>query len=268
MMDKVVCDGYTLCYTDQGEGEPVVLLHGFCGSSGYWEQLVPLLSGSYRCIAPDLRGHGSSDAPLGKYSIEQMADDVLKLLDELNLPKATMLGHSMGGYITLSFAQRYAARLNGFGLIHSTGYADDEAGKEKRLKAVSTIQSEGVTAFIDGLIPGLFAPDTAKARPELIEKAKEIGYLTPPQGAAGAALAMRERPDRRDVISASALPVLLVAGENDRVAPPEKVFSADRPNITKATIQGAGHMSMMEAPEELARVILRFLEQTASNRDL
>jgi len=260
-MNKVVCDGYTLCYADQGEGEPVVLLHGFCGSSAYWERLVPLLSGSCRCIVPDLRGHGSSDAPLGAYSIEQMADDVLKLLDELNLEKVTMLGHSMGGYVTLSFAQRHASRLNGFGLIHSTGYADDEAGKEKRLKAVSTIQSEGMTAFIDGLVPGLFAPETAKTHHELIEKAKEIGYLTPPQGAAGAALAMRERPDRRDVISASALPVLLVAGENDGIAPPEKVFSADRPNITQATIQGAGHMSMMEAPEELAGIIRGFLKQ-------
>jgi pimeloyl-ACP methyl ester carboxylesterase len=261
-MDKVVCDGYTLCYADQGEGEAVVLLHGFCGSSAYWEPLVPLLSGSLRCIVPDLRGHGSSDAPLGAYSIEQMADDVLKLLDELNVEKATMLGHSMGGYVTLSFAQRYASRLNGFGLIHSTGYADDEAGKEKRLKAVSTIQTEGMTVFIDGLIPGLFAPGTAKSRPELIQKAKEIGYLTPPQGAAGAALAMRERPDRRDVISASALPVLLVAGEHDGIAPPEKVFSSDRPNITKATIKGAGHMSMMETPEELAGIVRSFLKES------
>ncbi|MCJ8014496.1 alpha/beta hydrolase [Paenibacillus sp. KQZ6P-2] len=260
-MNKMVYDGYTLYYADQGEGEPVVLLHGFCGSSGYWEQLVPLLSSSCRCIVPDLRGHGLSDAPLGAYSIEQMADDCLKLLDELDLPKVTMLGHSMGGYITLSFAERYASRLNGFGLIHSTGYADDEVGKLKRLKAVSTIQSDGITAFIDGLVPGLFAPETAKSHHELIEKAIEIGYKTPPQGAAGAAMAMRERPDRRDVISASALPVLLVAGEKDQIAPEAKVFTTGHPNITKATIQGAGHMSMMEAPEELAGVIQSFLKR-------
>lgn len=261
-MEKLVCDGYTLCYSEHGEGEPIVLLHGFCGSSEYWDKVVPLLSGSYRCIVPDLRGHGSSDAPLGAYSIEQMADDVLKLLDELNLPKVTLLGHSMGGYVTLSFTQRYASRLNGFGLIHSTGYADDEAGKEKRLKAVSTIQSEGITTFIDGLVPGLFAPESVESHQDMIIKSKEIGYRTPPQGAAGVALAMRERPDRRDVISASTLPVLLVAGEKDQVIPAEKVFTADHPNIMKATIPGAGHMSMMEAPEELVKVMKRFLEQS------
>lgn len=263
-MEKVLCDGYTLCYAEQGQGEPIVLLHGFCGNSEYWDKVVPLLSGSYRCIVPDLRGHGHSDAPLGAYSIEQMADDVLKLLDELDLPKVTMLGHSMGGYVTLSFTQRYASRLNGFGLIHSTGYPDDEAGKEKRLKAVSTIQSEGITAFIDGLVPGLFAPDESETREQLIAKTKEIGYMTPPQGAAGVALAMRERPDRRDVISASTLPVLLVAGEKDQVIPAEKVFTADHPNITQATIPGAGHMSIMEAPEELAKVIKSFLEPSQS----
>ncbi|MED5017172.1 alpha/beta hydrolase [Paenibacillus chibensis] len=263
-MEKVLCDGYTLCYTEQGQGEPIVLLHGFCGNSEYWDKVVPLLSGSYRCIVPDLRGHGHSDAPLGAYSIEQMADDVLKLLDELDLPKVTMLGHSMGGYVTLSFTQRYASRLNGFGLIHSTGYPDDEAGKEKRLKAVSTIQSEGITAFIDDLVPGLFALDESETREQLIAKTKEIGYMTPPQGAAGVALAMRERPDRRDVISASTLPVLLVAGEKDQVIPAEKVFTADHPNITQATVPGAGHMSMMEAPEELAKVIKSFLEPSQS----
>ncbi|BFH65276.1 alpha/beta fold hydrolase [Paenibacillus azoreducens] len=266
-MEKVICDGYTLVFSDQGQGDAVVLLHGFCGSSEYWERVVPLLSKSCRCIVPDLRGHGSSDAPLGAYSIEQMADDLLKLLDELKLPKVTMLGHSMGGYITLSFAERYASRLNGFGLIHSTGYPDDEAGKEKRLKAVSTIQTEGMTAFIDGLVPGLFAPENAETHQELIAKAKEIGYSTPPQGAAGAALAMRERPDRREVISGSRLPILLVAGEKDRIAPAEKVFTADGPNITKATIQGSGHMSMMEKPEELVGVITGFLQQDRPQSD-
>lgn len=263
-MEKVLCEGHTLCYAEQGEGEPIVLLHGFCGSSEYWDKLVPLLSDSYRCIAVDLRGHGHSDAPLGAYSIEQMADDVLKLMDELDLPKVTMFGHSMGGYVTLSFAQRFASRLNGFGLIHSTGYPDSEEGKEKRLKAVSTIQSDGIMTFIDDLVPGLFAADHTDAHQGLIQRAKEIGYLTPPQGAAGVSLAMRERPDRRDVMSATVLPVLLVAGDKDTVVPPERVFTVDKPNVTQAVIKGSGHMSMMESPEELARIMRSFLDDIQS----
>ena len=77
----------TICYVDQGQGEPIILLHGFCGSSAYWEQVLPFLQG-FRVIVPDLRGHGRSDAPMGSYTIEQMADDVLLLMDELDIPKA------------------------------------------------------------------------------------------------------------------------------------------------------------------------------------
>ncbi|EHB59531.1 alpha/beta fold hydrolase [Paenibacillus lactis] len=258
-MEKVQCNGTTICYVDQGQGEPIILLHGFCGSSAYWEQLLPHLPG-YRLIVPDLRGHGRSDAPMGSYTIEQMADDVQLLMDELDIQKAVLLGHSLGGYITLSFAQRYASRLHGFGLIHSTGYPDSEEAKEKRVKAVSTIQGEGITSFVDNLVPGLFATDTEKLKPECIQRAKEIGYLTPPQGAIGAALAMRERPDRRDVLSASTLPILLVAGEKDALIPPERSFTTDHDNVTKVVIEGAGHMSMMEAPEKLGEAIVAYMK--------
>lgn len=255
-MENVRYEGYNISYSDQGAGEVIVLLHGFCGSSSYWEQVIPLLSGDYRVIALDLRGHGGSDAPLGAYSVDQMADDVLALLNALEISECYLLGHSLGGYVTLSFAQRYASRLKGFGLVHSTGYPDSEEAKENRLKSVSTIQNEGIFAFVDGLIPGLFATGAA---PQLLERAKEIGYRTPPQGAVGAAMAMRERPDRRDVISATVLPVLLVAGAEDSKVSPERIFTSDHPNVSQVTIPGVGHMSMYEAPERLAEVIKDFV---------
>ncbi|WP_379131371.1 alpha/beta fold hydrolase [Paenibacillus sp. sgz500958] len=259
-METVRLEGSDICFKEEGEGEALVLLHGFCGSSEYWEKLVPHLSGRFRVITPDLRGHGSSDAPLRAYTIEQMADDVLALLDGLELPKVTLLGHSLGGYIALSFAQRHASRLNSFGLIHSTGYPDSEEAKEKRLASVSTIQNQGITAFVDALVPGLFAPSSREHTPQLVDRVKEIGYKTPPQGAVGSALAMRERPDRRDVISASELPVLLVAGAEDGLVPSEKTFTSDKRNVTQAIISGAGHMSMFEAPERLAEVIKDFMK--------
>lgn len=259
-MEKVHCDGSHICYSDQGKGEVIVLLHGFCGSAAYWEQVIPLLSSNYRVIAPDLRGHGASEAPLGPYSIEQMADDVLSLLNHLEIAECTMLGHSLGGYITLSFAQRYASRLKAFGLIHSTAYPDSEEARENRLKSVSRIQNEGITPFVDSFVPGLFAEATATSMPQLLERTKEIGYKTPPQGAVGAALAMRERPDRRDVISATTLPVLLVAGEQDGLIPAERTFTSDKPNVTQAMISGAGHMSLFEAPERLSEIIKDFVQ--------
>ncbi|MGM1023291.1 MAG: alpha/beta fold hydrolase [Bacillota bacterium] len=260
-MEKVLCEGTTICYAERGKGEPIILLHGFCGSSSYWDEVVPMLSQSYRCIVPDLRGHGRSDAPLGAYTIDQMANDVLKLQEQLDIPQAAWFGHSLGGYLTLSAVQRHPERLTAFGLIHSTAYADTEQGKEKRNKAVSTIQTEGITAFVDGLIPGLFAPQHVESLSDQVLKVKEIGYKTPPQGAVGTSLAMRERSDRRDVLSASTLPTLLVAGEQDQVISPARTFTTDRTGVTQVTIPKAGHMSLFEAPEQLAHAILAFLQQ-------
>ncbi|WJH27762.1 alpha/beta hydrolase [Paenibacillus sp. CC-CFT742] len=258
-MEKVICDGTTICYAEQGKGEALILLHGYCGSSSYWDEVVPELARHYRCIVPDLRGHGKTDAPMGTYTIDQMGNDVLQLMDELKVDKAVLLGHSMGGYIALSIAQRHPERLKAFGLIHSTAYPDSEEGKEKRLRAVSAIQTDGIVSFVDGLVPGLFAPEHVEKLSSKVSRVKEIGYQTAPQGAAGAALAMRERPDRRDVLSATPLPVLLVAGEKDPVIPPERTFTSDKPHIVQAVIAGAGHMSMYEAPEQLIQVITQFM---------
>lgn len=258
-MEQVICHGTKISYTDQGEGEVLILLHGFCGSSSYWEEVVPELTRQYRCIVPDLRGHGATDAPEGHYTIEQMGNDVLGLMDELHIEKAVLLGHSMGGYVTLAIAEQHPERLQAFGLVHSTAYPDGEEAKEKRLRAVSTIRNDGIVSFVDGLVPGLFAPEHVKSFAGKVQRVKEIGYRTPPQGAAGAAMAMRERPDRRDVLSATSLPVLLVAGEKDAIVPPERMFTSDKPNIVQHVIAEAGHMSMYEAPESLIQVVKEFM---------
>lgn len=265
-MERLNTNGIEIGYEDLGEGEVLVLLHGYCGSSAYWTKVQPILSQHYRCIVPDLRGHGTSDAPMGPYTIEQMADDVAELMETLNIDRYTVLGHSLGGYITLSLVERYPTKLQGAGIIHSTAFPDSEEAKEKRLKAVSTIQTEGITKFIDGLVPGLFAPVHVDTLVSEVLLVKEIGYRTPPQGAAAVALAMRERKDQRDVLSTTKLPVLLVAGECDQVIPVEKTFTAEGSNVMKAVIPKAGHMSMLEAPEQLAGIITDFVREHDSAR--
>ncbi|HEY4390356.1 MAG TPA: alpha/beta hydrolase [Paenibacillus sp.] len=262
-MTSILANGISVAYQEQGQGPTIVLLHGFCGSSAYWERLAPLLSKEYRVVMPDLRGHGASDAPVGPYTIEQMADDIAALMEQMGVSEYTLLGHSLGGYIALSLAERYSSRLNGFGLIHSTPYPDSEEAKEKRLKAVEKIQDEGINTFVDGLVPGLFAPMHLQTMAQDVNRAREIGYLTPPQGAQGAALAMRERVDRREVLTQSDLPILLVAGENDGVIPLERTFTAEGDRVFKAVIKGAGHMGMYEAPDQLAAVISDFMRSLA-----
>ncbi|MDF2667967.1 MAG: alpha/beta hydrolase [Paenibacillus sp.] len=248
-----------LAYEDSGAGRPLLLVHGFCGSSAYWKDTTKLLQASYRVIAPDLRGHGRSEAPDVRYTVEMMADDLAALVERLELNKPVLLGHSLGGYVALAFAEKYPELLAGYGLIHSTARPDDEQGKANRNKAIETIKEKGIESFIDGLIPKLFAPDHLETMQEHVQASIDIGYITKPEGAIHTAEAMRDRPDRNKVLRDASLPVLLVAGGKDQIIPAEKTFSVQAAHITQARIDQAGHMSMMEAPDVLANIITQFV---------
>lgn len=192
--------------------------------------------------------------------MEQLADDVAGLLDELQIERTYLIGHSLGGYVTLAFAEWHANRLHGFGLVHSTSLADSEAGKEGRLKTAEQIRKDGVQSFVDGLVPKLFAAEHRQILADKIAEAKSIGAGTSPQGAIGCALGMRERKDRTDVLIGTSLPVLLLAGARDEIIPPDRRFPAAGPHITAITLAEAGHMGMMETPERFAAELLAFLD--------
>lgn len=259
-------DGSIIAYYDnekigKNAGPTVVLLHGFCGSSAYWKEVLPVLQQAGRVIIPDLRGHGASSAPQDEvYAMENFADDVIRLMDHLYVRQAVLIGHSLGGYITLAAAEHHAERLNGFGLVHSTAYPDSEEAKVGRDRAVETIEKDGVAAFVEGLVPKLFAPEHLDSMPELVEQVKEIGRHTNRHGAAASARGMKARPDRNSVLESTLLPVLLIAGGQDGVIAPERTFSVDKPNITSALLAGAGHLGMIETAEQEAAQLLQFLQ--------
>ncbi|WP_248924211.1 alpha/beta fold hydrolase [Paenibacillus hamazuiensis] len=256
----VTVDSNKIAYKETGRGEAVVLLHGFCGSSSYWDAIQTYLPSDYRFIFPDLRGHGDSDAPDGSYSMDVMADDMDRLLQQLGVEKATLLGHSLGGYVSLAFAERHMEKLTRFGFIHSTALPDDEKGKEGRLNSMKTIREQGLNVFVNGLIPKLFAPAHVEQMTDRVEAAKKIGYGTHPDGAIRTLEGMRTRPDRSQVILDAKVPVLLVAGEHDQLISRERAFSATSNYATQHVIPKAGHMSMMETPKQLAEVIHAFLK--------
>ncbi len=257
-------NGATLAYRDEGTGAPLVLIHGFCGSSQYWQEVIPALATEFRVIAPDLRGHGDSSAPDESYTMDKMADDLARLLDHLELPKVVMFGHSLGGYVTLAFAEKYADKLTGFSLVHSTAYPDDEKGKENRLKGMESIRENGMEPFIKALVPKLFAPDHVTTMQDAVQLARQIGLATDPQGAIRTLEGMRDRPDRNHVLRNAQIPILLVAGENDQIIPKEKTFSVDAPHVRQELIPSAGHMGMLEAPEALVPIIRQFATATRS----
>lgn len=248
-----------LSFYDLGEGKSIILIHGFAGSKLYWEKVLPQLSLNNRVIAIDLPGHGESTMGLEKYSIEDMAGLIKGLLDHLGLEKATMFGHSLGGYITLAFAELYPQYLKGFSLVHSTANQDSAEAKAARESNARKVVEEGMEAFMEGLSQKLFSPVNTEKNSHDIKNTIKIGISTHIKGVVSALLAMRDRPDRNEVLEQTDLPVLLIAGEQDQIIPPEKTFTVTKPNIEQTLIKGAGHMSMYEQPEELVKIMNKFL---------
>lgn len=248
-----------LSFYDSGEGKPIVLIHGFAGSKQYWGKILDELAQSSRVIAIDLPGHGDSQMGHEHYSIEDMAKLIKQLLEKLDLDQVTMFGHSLGGYITLAFAELYPESLNGFSLIHSTSNPDSEEAKTARETNAKKVLEEGADSFIRGLAKKLFSPENSEANADDINKTIEIGLSTSINGIVSALLAMKDRPDRNVVLEKTELPVLLVAGEKDQIIPPEKTFTVNKANVKQVLIKDSGHMSMYEQPAELANAMKSFL---------
>ncbi|MGG4143941.1 alpha/beta hydrolase [Paenibacillus algorifonticola] len=246
---------------EAGHPSPVlVLLHGYCGSSAYWEEVAPMLAQQSRLIIPDLRGHGLSSAAADlEATMELYADDLYAILEALRIDKVCLIGHSLGGYITLAFAERYADQLAAFGLVHSTALADSEAAKDNRDNTINLIKQGQLEQVIDGMSQKLFAPDNLDRLPSKVARVKAIGYQTGGTGAIAAASGMKARPDRTSILREAKLPVLLLAGEGDQIVPPERTLLFEGPSITQVLLSDAGHMSMLEQPEACAEAISSFI---------
>ncbi|MGD6831661.1 alpha/beta fold hydrolase [Sutcliffiella halmapala] len=256
----------SLNYEDKGVGKPVVLLHGFCGTHVYWKYIMEELSSYYRVIAIDLRGHGKSAVSEEPFSIDDMAQDIDHLLKQLEIEKATILGHSLGGYVTLALAENSPRMVEAFGLIHSTGAEDSEEAKKGREKAIERINEEGMKGFIEELSGKLFADENIDEMANEVEFVKKLGFNTRVNGAQGALEAMKNRMNRENVLNESNCPILLVAGKGDKIIPPEKTFTAEGPHIHQTLMEKSGHMSMIEEPNELLDAIIGFMGYVDEHR--
>jgi len=229
------------------------------GSHLYWEKVIPVLADEFRVVAIDLPGHGDSANITEEPSIENFADRIKDLLDSLNIKQSTMFGHSLGGYITLAFAEKYSHYLSGFALIHSTAFPDTEEAKNGRLATIEKVKKDGTQGVVNGLIPKLFSPLNLQKNSQEIELAKEIGYKTSVDGTINSLISMKNRMDRNHVLESTKLPVLLLAGKEDQIIPLEKTFSVKKENIKQSIIVDAGHMSMLESPKQLIKEMKDFL---------
>lgn len=248
--------GLSIFYNDEGQGEPLLLIHGFPFSSDMWEPQRAALMHRFRVITPDLRGMGKSDVPTSGYSMDAYADDLIALLDHLGIGQAVVGGLSMGGYIAFALLRRAPDRVKGLILIDTKATADDEAGLAKRRSMIEQVREEGSRAAAD--TSKMFTERTHQERPELVEYLQRIMLANPADGIVGAVRAMIDRPDSTALLRDLAIPVLIIVGSDDPLTPPStaEAMHGALPNADLVVIDGASHVSNLEHPEAVNKAIL------------
>jgi len=264
---QVIIDEQPITYFTCGRGNPVMLVHGFAEDHRVWDRQIVFLKEKYFLIIPDLPGSGQS--PMIKdMSMEGMAG-VLFLIVQNELKKSqsgtpvfTLIGHSMGGYITLAFAEKYSYMLSGFGLFHSSAFADSEEKKIIRKKGIHFIQKNGAAAFLKSSTPNLFSPVTHEKNPQLIEEQIKASGNFQADSLVVYYEAMMQRPDRTFTLKNAVVPVLFVIGEFDNAVPlADSLKQSHLPERSYINIlKKSGHMGMTEQPQESNQILENFLQ--------
>ncbi len=261
-------NGITLAYGDQGQGTPILFLHGFPLNRQLWAPQVEGLSNRFRVITIDLRGHGESDAPLWHYGMDQFADDVKALLDHLSIPQAVFVGLSMGGYILFAFYRKYADRVKGVILADTRAQADTAEGKEGRFQMAQIAYKKGASAIADLMIPKLCCPATVQMKPDLVQNVRAMIEGNQISGIAGDLMAMAERPDSIPLLDQITCPTQVIVGELDLATPPSDatLMAEQIPDAQLAVIPGAAHLSNLEQPNAFSQIVGSFVSDITKGK--
>ncbi len=249
-----------ISYTEQGKGTAVVLLHGFLENQSMWDAFVPEFSKKYRVIAIDLLGHGQTDCLGYVHSMEDQADMVHHVLHELKIRKAILVGHSMGGYVALAFAELYPDNMKGLVLLNSTSRADSDERKINRDRAIVAVK-QNYTAFVRMSIANLFSENNRERLAEQIEKVKIEALKTPLQGIVASLEGMKIRNDREVILHFAPYPIQLILGKKDGVLIYEDNLEQIEGTKVKLTSFPDGHMSHIENKNQLMKALVEFFKK-------
>jgi len=241
-------------YSIMGEGSPLVLLHGFLLSPSIWTEIIPKLAKKNRLIIIDLPGHGKSECVAEIHSMELMAEVVNSILEENNIEKTNFIGHSMGGYISLAFIEKYPAKIETLVLLNSSPEADSEERKVNRNRAIKVIQTHK-EVFINMGIAALFSEERQQQYQNLIDKFSEEAFIFPVEGIIAAIKGMRDRKDRTSILKNFKGEKYMISGIEDPIIP---ISSSEKTTIitnTKLFRVQSGHMSINENIDEIVKIM-------------
>jgi len=260
-------------YKVYGSGRPVILLHGFGEDSNVWEPQVNFLQNNFRLIVPDIPGSGESELILDA-DIDAYAEIIKMLCDlELQVPSPedrsdgignfSLIGHSMGGYITLAFAEKYPAYVKSFGLFHSSAFADNDEKKATRKKAIEFIRENSAYTFLKTSTPNLFTTQYRETQPGKVNALIEAGMNFTAEALVQYYEAMIARPDRTDVLKTFTRSVLFIIGQHDLAIPFESSMQqCYLPAQSHVHIlRESAHMGMWEEAQKANSILLDFLLQ-------
>jgi pimeloyl-ACP methyl ester carboxylesterase len=224
-----------------------------------WNAFVKMLSKEFRVITIDLPGHGKSECIDDVHTMDLLAEIVQSVLKKLKVRKCVMVGHSMGGYATLAFAEKFPEKLKGFCIFHSHCFADSPEDQENRNRTIAVVKADKFN-FIAEFIPGLFPPEVQQKFDKQIRKLIKRASAMPKEGIIAALEGMKIRPDRTDLLKNTKLPVLFILGLKDAKAPVGRLWDMiSLPCHSESLIlKEVGHMGYIESPSETLTAIRQF----------
>ncbi|MFO7574561.1 MAG: alpha/beta hydrolase [Bacteroidales bacterium] len=252
--------GRRIAYRERGEGDTIVLLHGYLESLLVWERFSTDLARHFRVLSVDLPGHGQSDVISEEHSMEMMAERIKGLLDYLGKEKVILTGHSLGGYVALAFLEMFPERLAGYCLFHSHPFADTDAAIERRKREISIVEAGKKNIMYPGNIIKMFAPDNIEIMKDEVERFNEIASLTNDKGIIAVLRGMMSRPSRLHLIESGKVPLLIILGIHDQYIDYGTIAGALRlpSNASMITLYESGHLGFVEEPERTSSVVLEF----------
>lgn len=245
-------------YADTGKGTTVVLLHGFLENLEMWQVFVPEFSEKHRIITIDLLGHGETECLGYVHTMEDQADMVHHVLHHLKIENAVFVGHSMGGYVALAFAELYPEAMKGLVLLNSTSKADSHERKINRNRAIKAVKQNYLT-FVSLSIANLFSENNRERLAKEIIKVRELALKTPLQGIVAALEGMKVRKDRERILHSSTYPIMLILGKKDPVLNYNESLQQIEGTSLQLVSFPDGHMSYIENEVELKEVLAGFL---------
>ena len=254
MQEYISYKNIQIAFTVEGKGETIVLLHGFLESSTIWKNVVSAFKETHQLITIDLLGHGKTEKLGYIHSMETMAETVHAVLSELKVEKASIIGHSMGGYVALAFAEKFPQQLEKLVLLNSSTVADSEERKENRDRAKRLVK-QNKQAFISMAIKNLFTDENRNALRTEINALVEEAVQLPEEYIIASVEGLKNRKDRTEILQQYSGEKIIIAGKNDPVVPFKEIEAiAEKTNSTFISFED-GHMSYLENEEELLKVL-------------